>query len=175
MAGKKTRRIAGDAGLTITSLMDAMTIILCFLLKSYEATDVTVTPSETLQIPASSALAPIKATVQLVASRANIVVDNKKILDLEEVVGSDGRPVYQVPAMEKKGQLISELYEVLNNKAQELKDIHQSTGLSEAEFKGQILLQCDRKLPFSIIREIMYTAGQAQFSEFKFVVIKANG
>jgi biopolymer transport protein ExbD len=64
---------------------------------------------------------------------------------------------------------------VLSDKAQELKDIHSQTGLAEAEFKGQILLQCDRKLPFTVIREIMYTAGQAQFSEFKFVVIKTNG
>lgn len=175
MPGKRARRSVGEEGLTITSLMDAMTIILCFLLKSYEATDVTVTPSEELQIPASSALAPIKSTVQLVVSRSKIVVDNKEILQLEEVPGDDGRPTYQVPSMEKKGQLISELYTVLNDKAQELKDIHDSTGLSEAAFKGQILLQCDRKLPFNVIREIMYTAGQAQFSEFKFVVIKASG
>ena len=175
MPGKNSRRTVEEAGLTITSLMDAMTIILCFLLKSYEATDVTVTPSDELQIPPSSAIAPLKKTVQLVVSRSNIVVDNKRVLDLEESLDSEGRPTYQVPSMEKKGQLISELYTVLSDKAQELKDIHSQTGLADAEFKGQILLQCDRKLPFNVIREIMYTAGQAQFSEFKFVVIKTSG
>jgi hypothetical protein len=29
-------------------------------------------------------------------------------------------------------------------------------------------------LPFSVIRQVMYTAGQAQFSEFRFVVIKTR-
>ena len=48
-------------------------------------------------------------------------------------------------------------------------------GIEDAQFKGQILLQCDRTLPFSLIREVMYTAGQAQFGEFRFVVIKTAG
>ncbi len=42
----------GEAGLTITSLMDAMTIILCFLLKSYSVDDVTVSADEDLKLPA---------------------------------------------------------------------------------------------------------------------------
>lgn len=175
MPGKKQRREAGEAGLTITSLMDAMTIILCFLLKSYSVTDVTVTASDELQIPASSALQEIKTSVQLVVSRKGILVDGEPAVAVEEVLDDDGQPTYQVAESEKKGQLITELYDILLDKAEEQKEIAAQTGLEEAEFKGQILLQCDRKLPFALIREVMYTAGQAQFGEFKFVVIKTSG
>lgn len=174
MPGKKLRRSVAEGGLTITSLMDAMTIILCFLLKSYEASDVTVTPSDDLKIPSSSAMAPIKSTVQLIVSQTAILVDGKKVVDVEPFTDSAGRLSFQVPMGEKKGQLISELYNVLDDKAQDLKEIHDSTGLAEAEFKGQILLQCDRKLPFTLIREVMFTAGQAQFGEFKFVVVSTS-
>lgn len=175
MAGKKMRREAGEAGLTITSLMDAMTIILCFLLKSYSVDDVTVSADEDLKLPASSALASIKTAVQLVVSRRGIIVDGDPVVAVEEVQGDDGQPTYQIPEDEKKGQLITELFDVLLDKAEEQKEIAAKTGLAEAEFKGQILLQCDRRLPFSVIREVMYTAGQAQFAEFKFVVIKTSG
>ncbi|TVQ92815.1 MAG: hypothetical protein EA397_06595 [Deltaproteobacteria bacterium] len=175
MAGKKTRRAVAEGGLTITSLMDAMTIILCFLLKSYEASDVTVTPSDDLKIPSSSALAPIKSTVQLIVSQSRILVDGEHVVNLQEYVDDEGRTTFEVPEDEKKGQLISELFNNLDRKAQDLKQIHDSTGLTEAEFKGQILLQCDRNLPFSLIREVMYTAGQAQFGEFKFVVVSTSG
>ncbi|MFK7929563.1 MAG: ExbD/TolR family protein [Myxococcota bacterium] len=175
MPGKKTRRDAGEAGLTITSLMDAMTIILCFLLKSYSVTDVTVTASEELQIPSSSALQDIKTSVQLVVSRAGILVDGDPAVEVETVDGDGGVPTYQVAESEKKGQLITALYDILLDKAEEQKEIAAQTGLTEAEFKGQILLQCDKKLPFALIREVMYTAGQAQFSEFKFVVVKTSG
>jgi biopolymer transport protein ExbD len=175
MPGKKTRRDAGEAGLTITSLMDAMTIILCFLLKSYEATDVTVAASDDLQIPASSALQEIKTSVQLVISRRGILVDGDPVVEVQEVLDDAGQPTYQIADSEKKGQLITELYDKLLDKAEEQKEIALNTGLEEAQFKGQILLQCDRKLPFNLIREVMYTAGQAQFGEFKFVVIKSSG
>lgn len=175
MPGKRSRRDVAEAGLTITSLMDAMTIILCFLLKSYEATDVTVAASDDLQIPASSALQAIKTSVQLVISRKGILVDGTPVVEIEEVLDDEGQPTYQVADSEKKGQLITELYDELLDKAEEQKEIALNTGLEEAQFKGQILLQCDRKLPFNLIREVMYTAGQAQFGEFKFVVIKANG
>lgn len=175
MPGKKTRRDTGEAGLTITSLMDAMTIILCFLLKSYEATDVTVAASKELQIPASSALAPIKKTVQLVVSQKGILVDGTPTVEVQEILDDDGNPTFQVADSEKKGQLITELYDELLDKAEEQKDIAAQTGIEEAKFKGQVLLQCDKNLPFNLIREVMYTAGQAQFGEFKFVVIKTSG
>ena len=59
-----------------------------------------------------------------------------------------------------------------DKKAEAAKAIGEASGSSEHEFKGRILLQCDKGLPFSVIREVMYTAGQAQFGEFKFVVYK---
>ena len=41
---RKLRRQSDDAGLNITSMMDMMTIILVFLLKSYSTDDVSVAP-----------------------------------------------------------------------------------------------------------------------------------
>lgn len=175
MPGKKTRRDTAEGGLTITSLMDAMTIILCFLLKSYEASDVTVVASDDLQIPTSSALVQIKKSVALVVSQKGILVEGEPAVAVEEVVDDDGNVTFQVAESEKKGQLITELYDMLLDKAEEQKEIAASTGLAEAEFKGEILLQCDRELPFSLIREVMYTAGQAQFGSFRFVVVKTSG
>jgi biopolymer transport protein ExbD len=175
MPGKKTRRQETEAGLTITSLMDAMTIILCFLLKSYEATDVTVAASDELKIPPSSALQAVKKSVALVVSQKGILVDGTPVVEVEELLDDAGNPTYQVAESEKKGQLITELYDELLDKAEEQKDLAAQIGTEEAAFKGQILLQCDKNLPFSLIREVMYTAGQAQFGEFKFVVIKTSG
>ena len=80
-----------------------------------------------------------------------------------------------IPADEKQGQMIQKLYEKLLTKAETAKTQAQRTQREDLEFKGEILLQCDSTLPFSLIREVMYTAGQAQFSNFRFVVIKGGG
>lgn len=170
---KTTRRQGGEGGLTITSMMDIMTIILIFLLKSYSTEDISVAPNDDLQIPVSSALKPPKLAVNVVVSRKEILVDSVPVLRLERAADPEtGEETIVVPDSEKKGQLISQLFDRLLEKAETAKDLGQRAGQEDLEFKGQILLQCDKGLPFSVVREVMYTAGQAQFGEFRFVVIK---
>ncbi len=172
---RSLRRQGGEGTLSITSMMDMMTIILVFLLKSYSTEDISVTPSEDLQIPVSSALKPPKLAVNVVVSRKEILVDSVPVLRLERVADSEtGEETVQVPDDSKTGQLIDTLYDRLQEKAETAKDLGSRAGSSDLDFKGQVLLQCDRRLPFSVVREVMYTAGQAQFGEFRFVVIKGG-
>ena len=177
MAGKKvSRRGQTDGGLNITSMMDMMTIILVFLLKNYATSDVSVAPSEDLQVPVSTAIKKPKIAVNVVVSRKDIVVDGNWVLDLERGVDPDtNEETIFVPEDAKKGQLISDLHDVLLDKAEAAKELGQRTGKKEFEFKGEILLQCDKRLPFDVIREVMFTAGQAQFGNFRFIVIKGSG
>jgi biopolymer transport protein ExbD len=60
-------------------------------------------------------------------------------------------------------------------KAETAKDLGAKTGSEDFEFKGEVLLQVDKRMPFSVVREVMFTAGQAQFGNFRFVVIKGSG
>lgn len=175
MPKKKSRRGDNDAGLTITSMMDMMTIILVFLLKSYSTEDISVAASDDLQIPVSTSVKPPKLAVNVVVSRKDIVVDGAWVLDLEQVIDEEtGDEQTAVPEDKKRGQLVSDLYDALLEKAENAKDLGVRTGNSDFEFKGEVLLQCDRRLPFSVIREVMFTAGQAQFGNFRFVVIKGS-
>jgi biopolymer transport protein ExbD len=176
MAKKKARRGAAEAGLSITSMMDMMTIILVFLLKNYQTESVTVAASEDLQIPLSSAQKSPKLAVNVIVSRKDIVVDGTWVLDLQRSVNEgSGAEEMIVPDDEKKGQLIAKLYDILLEKAETAKDLGAQTGSEEFAFKGEVLLQVDKRMPFSVVREVMFTAGQAQFSNFRFVVIKNSG
>lgn len=175
MGKHKSRRQTEDGGLNITSMMDMMTIILVFLLKSYSTDDISVAPSKDLQVPISTAEKAPKLAVNVVVSQSEIVVDGERVLALERQTNSAGADVAAVPESEKRGQLINALYDRLLEKAETAKDLAMRTGGDDFEFKGEILLQCDKRLPFSIIREVMFTAGQAQFGNFRFVVIKGAG
>jgi biopolymer transport protein ExbD len=172
---KKARRQSDDAGLNITSMMDMMTIILVFLLKSYSTDDVSVAPSKDLQVPVSTAEKAPKLAVNVVVSQSEIVVDGERVLGLERQSTTAGIEVAAVPESEKRGQLINALYDRLLEKAETAKDLAMRSGGDDFEFKGEILLQCDKRLPFSVIREVMFTAGQAQFGNFRFIVIKGSG
>ncbi len=156
-------------------MMDMMTIILVFLLKSYQTDDVSVAASDDLQIPLSSAERAPKLAVNVVVSRKDIVVDGEWVLDLEQAVNEEtGSEEVLVPGEEKRGQLVSKLYDVLLEKAETAKDLGSRAGADEFDFKGEVLLQVDKRMPFSVVREVMFTAGQAQFGNFRFVVIKGG-
>jgi len=174
MALKKARRASASAELSITSMMDMMTIILVFLLKNFSANDVSVAPSSQLQLPSSTTQKPPKLAVNLVIAKNQIVVDGVSVLDLTEVPDEEnpGQSMVAVPEDEERGQVITKLYDRLLEKAEAAKTLAEQSGSEEHAFKGQILIQCDKELPFSVLREVMYTAGQAQFGEFKFVVYK---
>jgi biopolymer transport protein ExbD len=174
MALKKARRAVEPASLNITSMMDMMTIILVFLLKSYSTQDISVAPSEDLELPISTVKKAPEMAVNVIVSKKNIVVDGVPIVGLEKVPDADnpGQSKLQIPEDQRNGQLIDSLLDELSKKADTAKDIGKQSGSEEHAFKGRLLIQCDKKLPFEVLRQVMYTAGQAQFSEFKFVVYK---
>lgn len=171
---KATRRMNDNEELNITSMMDMFTIILVFLLKSYSTEDISVAASGDLELPTSSTKKTPELAVNLVVSKSQIVVDGVPVMDLTRVPDEDnpGEDLLAVPDDEKNGQLINRLFDRLQEKADQAKALGEASGSSEHEFKGQILLQCDKTLPFAVLREVMYTAGQAQFGEFRFVVYK---
>jgi biopolymer transport protein ExbD len=175
MAVKKTRKTE-DADLNINSMMDMMTIILVFLLKSYSTSDVSITPSDDLQLPTSSSQKAPELAVNLIVTRSQIVVDGVPVLNLTEAPDEEnpGTMLPVIPDDEKRGQSITKLYDRLVEKAQTAKDLGSQAASDDFDFKGRILLQDDRNMPFGVLREVMYTAGQAQFGEFKFVVYKAE-
>lgn len=172
---KSLRRGGGTEELNITSMMDMMTIILVFLLKSYSTDDISVSGNDDLQLPISTALKRPKLAVNVIVSQRDILVDGEPVVQLIEEVGDDGKPTWRVPDDEIRGSKIVSLFDKLTQKAETSKRLGERTSSDELDFKGEVLLQVDKRLPFKVVRDVMFTAGQAQFSQFRFVVIKGSG
>src|ERR1043165_10199666 len=69
--------------LNITAMMDMMTIILVFLIKSYATSAVTMTSSEDLKPPISTTRLTPKDTVAVTITRKHVLVGDKSKVDLE--------------------------------------------------------------------------------------------
>ncbi|MFT4628061.1 MAG: serine/threonine protein kinase [Myxococcota bacterium] len=72
-----------------------------------------------------------------------------------------------IPEEAKRGQLISTLYDDLLERAESTKFLAELGGPA---FTGRLVIAVDRRVPFRTVREVMFTAGQAQFGEFLFLV-----
>ena len=170
---KKKRRFGGDDELNITSMMDMMTIILVFLLKSVGSSEVEVRTSDNLKLPYSTNKAPPILTVSVVVQKDAILVDGKEVAGASSETNPNIPNVrsYFVDGSEKTGLSINKLFDELNDK-KEVSKILENKTKGQIKFDGKMVLQFDQNIPYSLIREVMFTAGKAEFFDFQFVLIQ---
>ncbi len=160
---RKRREFDQPSKLTITSLMDIMTIILVFLLKSYSTNPVQLKQAKDLQLPFSySDIMPADSTA-ITLTLNGILVDDKPVLTLDNGVVSESD-------RSSGGYLIDPLFQKLQEAVDHQKRVAKFN--KKAKFTEILTIISDRHVPFNLLSQVMYTAGQAQFSKFKFAVIK---
>ena len=122
-----------------------------------------------LELITSHAEAQPGMMVHVAVTQTQILVEGVPVISLEN--GPQGAII---PENETKGQLVLTLYDELLEHAERRKDLgSQLNGLLIGDpflFNGKIALTLDRRVPFSTVRQVMYTAGQAQFGHFQFIV-----
>ncbi len=164
-AGKKGSREETPPKLTITSLMDILTILLVFLLKSYSTDPVAVTPSGDLDLVKSKTVLQPEQTVTITVSKSAILVDNAMALAVKDgkVDGSQKRGG-------EDGYFIIPLNKMLTDAVEKQRRIA-AVNPSAGKSLGVATIIMDGDTPFRLLTEVMYTAGQAEFSKFKFLTI----
>jgi len=148
----------------ITSLLDALFIILVFLLKSYSTNPVSVTQSAALKLAASAAQLSPKDAVPVIVDKGGITVDGEETMKF-----ADG----EIPGDQVAGHIISPLGDALRAQAEKQRQLAQFN--SDVSFKGELIIICDKDLPYKILRDVLMTAGDAEYGNFRFAVIKAAG
>jgi len=169
-AKKASRRGREQKGqpLAITSLMDAMVIILIFLLKSYASDPVNIQQSDVLELPTSVATEALERAVVIAITSDAILVDDVKVVGLRNgaVDPSNKRDG-------ANGFFIEPLYQSLQNAMQKAKAMQQRNSQAVTSL-GLAMILGDRRVSYRLLSEVLYTAGQAEFSRFKFAVVKVG-
>jgi biopolymer transport protein ExbD len=152
-----------ESKLTITSLMDIVSIIVIYLLKSYGSDPVVIMPTSGQKVPLSKADMPIQDGVAVYVSKRAITFGDKKLVQLQ-----DG----EIDPAALQGNLIGDLYDAMAEEADKAK---QRAEQRNEEWPGRVILVGDQELQFSTLVNVLYTAGQAEFQEYAFVVIDSSG
>ena len=132
--------------------------------------------ASSVTLPKSTAEEPPALRVHLVVSVDDILVDGVSVLSLEQIPLEDGGTELGVPDDEKRGQMITRLYDRLLDKMEQEKFLYDAqetlavlTQRKDVVHQGELLLSIDQDAPFRVVREVMYTAGQAQWGTFLLV------
>lgn len=163
---KSHRQIESDATVTINSLMDAMTIILVFLLMNYSIDPLRVDSGEDLKLPPSTTELNADPSATVTVTANGIIVNDKMIVDIQNG---------EVDKVKKGGDenalQIHPLFEALNEEATRQKEMARLTG---ARFDGLLTVIAHQETPYRLVTEVLFTAGQAEFSKYKFAVLKGG-
>ncbi len=186
IARRKARLGEEKVGLTITSLMDIMTILLVFLIISATSDPLNVTQGLHLQLANSTAdVTPKDDSIPIIITRAHIVLDNKAIVavnctidggectepDFEKLNKCEANPMddichkeikFEVDKQDKeKSDPNSLIIEPLRKELDRLvKQQIQENEALQRKFKGIVTLVADKEIPFRLLMEVIYTAGK---------------
>ncbi len=164
---RKAREREGEIKeLNIVAMMDMMTIILVFLLKSYQASAISVNMGEDLSIPQSTTQLHPQENITVTVSLKEVTVNDRKIVDVQGGA---------IPAGAKEGGradafYVGAVYEALKKEVEKQKYIAKYN--PNAPFSGRVNVVADKKIPYRTLMDVLYTAGQAELGEYKFMVLK---
>ena len=162
---RKAREAEGEIEeLNITPMLDMMTIILVFLLKSYNSSTVSVSISNDLMPPSSSTTLEPAETATVTITKDEITVGDKPAVALDN---------WQVPASATNPAaplLITPVEDLLKKEVDRQKYIAKWN--KSAEFEGLLSIIGDHEVPYKLLFSVLATAGQSELGKYKFVVLK---
>ncbi len=149
-----------EGDVNINSLMDIMVILLVFLLKSYGDQPVKVTGSD-LKVPDSSTKLGPEDMTTIVVTRSAILVNDEKVTDV---------PVDK--SQKRGGETSLEIVRLLERLKNVVEENKQESKLMGQDFNPVVTIIADQSTRYRLLTEVMYTAGQAELSKFKFAVVR---
>lgn len=156
---KRHRSRVVAASLSLTSLLDIFVIILLFLLKSYSAEGDLLAADPNIKLPVSTSRQAPKMKLIVQVTKDDIIVDGKR-------VGSTS------DSLKTKDLLITPLADTLEKHSKKTEFIARNN--PDFKFRGEVLIQGDREIPFLLLEKIMFTCGQAGYSDISLAVVSSE-
>jgi len=161
-------------GLMLTSLLDMFTIILIFLIVSFEAESHDFKLSEDVELPESTAEQKLKAAVNLVVTSKGVTVSDRLVVPFE-----NGRPspaALESASLPKLVEVLRDEYEKKFGGAQGAEG-----GTTEAAPDGEdgeddgaiIVIQSDKRLDYATLYTVLKSAAEAGFFKYRLAILKS--
>lgn len=159
--------------LNITAMLDLMTIILVFLLKSLASSSGSIPQSDDLTLPSSVMTSePSDEGVVVIVSKTQILV------------GENPEPIVLLPSRDQLAQsgvdarykrsgpndlYIVPLANALSSARETDKKVRTAKGLDAAT--SEAIIVADSTTPYRLLIEVLFTLGQSEFGKYHMMVI----
>ncbi len=152
-----------EMSMNITALMDILTVLLFFLIKSYNVSASSLTPPKDITLPKSRTEDKAEQSIVLAITKTAVLLNNDPIAQLQQGnfarrdIAGDNRTVLPI----KK---------ILDQEQKKRLAIYKDEGNLSFLPPGKILIQADYKLPFNVLKYLLHTAAISGYSDYQFVI-----
>lgn len=150
-------RLGQPAGLRMTSMMDILTVLLLFLLKSFVVDGEAQVPPPGIELPKSTAAAAPEASLVIAIGDDAILVNSEKVASLTE-------------ARRAPGMRIAPLDARLGALREQMAAIERARGDGSPHV---VTIQGDREIEFEVLQKVMYTLHRNGFEHIALAVLKS--
>jgi len=171
---REIRRKGGEQEvnfLNITAMLDMMTIILVFLLKSMSSSSASLPQSSDLTIPKSVLTTEASQEgVAVLISKSQIVVDDQTVCPVpaDASHGVEARYKRSGPT----DLYIQPLAEKLNSWRERDRQVRLATGKDPSASEAIVI--ADANTPYRLLVEVLFTLGQSEFAKFHLMVLQSS-
>ncbi len=160
----KKNLVKEEGSLNMNSMMDMMTIILLFLLKSFSTEGALITPSDQLTLPISAQ--GEKPKRELSVSIGSLPVPGDTINEYLLLVNDKAVASFQdIPL----APLIAPLANRLREYADKERELEAQVG---KDFTHKVIIEGDQKIPYQLLFKVMYTCSQSEYYKMRLLTIK---
>ena len=149
--------LKGSSSVNLISMMDILTVLLLFLLKSYVAEGEVMVPAKGVTLPVSTAEQTPKASLIVAIDGDAIRVGNEKVASASEAMTSDD------PVIES---LAAKLQELRANPDQV------APAATAAIDPRLVTIQGDRDIEYRLLRKVMFTLSRNGFENVSLAVLR---
>ncbi len=157
--------------LNITAMLDMMTIILVFLLKSMSQSSASLPQSSDLTMPKSVLTTEASQEgVAVLISKSSIIVDDNIVAPVpaDATHGVEGKYKRSGPT----DLYIVPLANALQSWRERDRQVRLATGKDPSSSEAIII--ADENTPYRLLTEVLFTLGQCEFAKFHLMVLQAG-
>ena len=152
-------KIAQNADLLITPLVDMFVIIVLFLIANFSATGDVLMMSKDIVLPEAANVQDVQLVPVVMVSMEQVSVSGTVIGRVDDLTREE---YLNIPALEEK----------LRDMKKQFEDLHSYAKDSEGGFKGDINIQAHKEVQFKIIKRVMFSCASAGYNNINFATMQ---
>ncbi len=161
--GKLLRgRRSVNAELNVVPMVDMMTMLVIFLLQQFSATGEVLYMQKDIKLPEAAHGQTIEVAPVIAISSEHVVVGGQKVADVRDL--DSDQAMMNIQGLEER----------LRDDKKRWDFIHQNDPDREKAWKGDVNIQADVKVPFRILKRVMYSAAQAGYYNINFAALEVS-